>query len=121
MEIRLAADPTISNRLTLFGWIASFVIIELIWTFVGSAATHLFLEATRNNPWSSNPWVIYVGQHINFIVLFFTILIFVHHAIGLPLLRYVTNALNFRWELFWFSLLVWTAGLTIATMVTAVF
>jgi membrane protease YdiL (CAAX protease family) len=121
MEIRLAADHNISNRLTLFGWIASFVIIELIWTFVGSAATHLFLEATRNNPWSSNPWVIYVGQHINFLVLFFTILIFVHHAIGLPLLRYVTNALNFRWELFWFSLLVWTAGLTIATMVTAVF
>lgn len=121
MESQLAVNGDIGKRLTIFQWVASFVFIELVWTFVGSAATHLFLEATRDQAWSSDPWVIYVGQHVNFLILFSTILFFVVKIVGLPLVRYITDAYRFRWKLFWFSFLVWTAGVTIATIVTAIF
>lgn len=121
MESQLAVDGELGKRLTIPQWIASFIGIELVWTFVGGGATFLFLEATRNHFWSTATWVIYVGQHVNFLILFGTILLFVLKVVRVPLIRYVTNAHHFRWRLFWFSFLVWTTGIAIATIVTALF
>jgi membrane protease YdiL (CAAX protease family) len=113
----LSSDP-IGMKLPLRYWIAGFFFIELVWTFVGGAVTYLSMEGTRNFPWSSASWTIYLYQHVNFLVLFAAVAFFAHSVVRIPLRRYVTDARQFRWKLFWFAALVWLVGIGIATVVT---
>ena len=113
----LPNDP-IGMKLPLRYWIAGFFFIELVWTFVGGAVTYLSMEGTRNFPWSSASWTIYLYQHVNFLVLFAAVAFFAHSVVRIPLRRYVTDARQFRWKLFWFAALVWLVGIGIATVVT---
>lgn len=113
----LSNDP-IGMKLPLRYWIAGFFFIELVWTFVGGAVTYLSMEGTRNFPWSSASWTIYLYQHVNFLVLFAAVAFFAHSVVRIPLRRYVTDARQFRWKLFWFAALVWLVGIGIATVVT---
>ncbi len=107
------------NRLNLIQWIVCFICIELVWTFLGGASTTLFSELTRNRSWSTYSWVIYLNQHINFVVLFGSIFVFVRYILRIPLRTFITQAPRFRWKLFRFSLFVWLVGVSIATLITA--
>ena len=107
------------KRISLMTWVTSFIAIELIWTFGGGGATFLFYELTRNHLWSSSTWVVYMNQHVNFIVLLALLLVFVVYVLRTTVIRFVTDALRFRWRLFWFSFLVWFIGVAVATAVTA--
>ncbi|HCJ94176.1 MAG TPA: hypothetical protein DHV69_02880 [Sphaerochaeta sp.] len=115
----LSSDP-IGKKLPLRYWIAGFFFIELVWTFVGGAVTYLSMEGTRDFPWSSASWTMYLNQHVNFLVLFAAVAFFAHAVVRIPLRRYVTDAPQFRWKLFWFAALVWLVGIGIATVVTIV-
>jgi len=118
MEKRLVTDGPVGKRLTLSQWIIGFICIELAWTFLGGGATYLFFEATRNHQWSTVVWVDYVGQHVNFIILFIAVLLLVHHGVGTTLRQFITDAPVFRKRLFGFSSLVWFVGIGIGTILT---
>ena len=118
----LSSDPLhIRFRLTLFQWIVGFIAIEVIWTFAGSGFTYLFLEITRNHQWSAANWVMYLNHHVNFIILLGATLLFIIYGVRVSILSFVTNAPRFRWPLFRFAFLVWICGVSIATIVTAIF
>lgn len=116
-------DDSVSSllwkRISLVQWVIAFIAIELVWTFAGRGATLLFYELTRNRAWSTATWVVYMNQHVNFIVLLAILLAFVVYVLRTTVLRFVTNASRFRWRLFWFAFLIWFIGVAIATVVTA--
>jgi membrane protease YdiL (CAAX protease family) len=116
-------DDSVSSllwkRISLAQWVIAFIAIELVWTFAGRGATLLFYELTRNRAWSTATWVVYMNQHVNFIVLLAILLAFVVYVLRTTVLRFVTDATRFRWRLFWFAFLIWFIGVAIATVVTA--
>lgn len=79
----------------------------------------LFYELTRNRWFSGASWIIYLGQHVNFLVLFATIWLCIRYVIRVPIARFITDAPRFRWRLFRFAALVWFTGIAIGTIVTA--
>ena len=109
----------VGKQLTLFQWIVGFFFIELTWTFVGGGATFLVSEATRNHAYSSTSWIIYITQHVNFVILCSVLLIFIFKAVRVSFLTYITDAPSFRWRLFWFSVGVWLIGISLTMLVTA--
>ena len=116
----LLSDRYVGMRLGLGTWIIGFFFIELVWTFLGGAATFLVSEATRNRSWSSTSWTFYLIQHINFVILLGTIILFVTKAVRVPLIRFMTDGKTFRWPLFRFAAFVWLTGIVCATLVTLI-
>ena len=116
----LATEPNIGTRLSLSTWIVGFILIELVWTFLGGAVTFLVSEVTRNRPYSSASWTVYLIQHANFVVLLGTLVLFATKALRVSVLRFITDGRTFRWPLFRFALFVWLTGIASATLVTLV-
>lgn len=116
----LATEPNIGTRLSLSTWIVGFILIELVWTFLGGAVTFLVSEVTRNRPYSSASWTVYLIQHANFVVLLGTLVLFATKALRVSVLRFITDGRTFRWPLFRFALFVWFTGIASATLVTLV-
>jgi len=116
---RIDTDSSFGLRLSIFQWVACFLFIEIVWTFVGGAVTMLFFELTRNRAYSSASWLIYLGQHMNFLVLFSVIWLCTRYVLRVPLGRFVTDAPRFRWSLFRYGAIVWLVGIAIGTVVTA--
>lgn len=108
----------VGQNLSLFQWILAFFFIELTWTFVGGAVTYIVAESTRDQSYSSLPWMIYVIQHVNFLVLIGTLMFVILKAVRVSLARFITDAPRFRWPLFRFSLGVWLAGMSLATCIS---
>lgn len=110
----------VGARLSISRWIAGFLFIELVWTFVGGFATFLITEATRDYPWSSSLVTMYLLHHVNFLILLGAIVLFVTRGLRIPMIRFITNAPKFRWKLFMSSAGIWLIGVSIATVVTAI-
>ena len=121
MEVRLGTDRSIGSRLSLPHWIASFIFIEVVWTFVGGGVTHAFMRLSQNFSFSSAIWTIYVAQHLSFVVLLATLLVFIRMVVGTTFVSFVTNAPKFRWRVTGFAFLVWFVGITLVTGIRVFF
>ena len=115
MEVRLVTDRSIGSRLTLQHWIASFIFIEVVWTFVGGGVTYAFMKLSQTFAGPSAIWTLYVAQHLSFVVLLATLLIFIRVVVRTTFLSFVTNAPKFRWRITGFAFSVWFVGMILIT------
>jgi uncharacterized protein len=101
----------VGTRLSLQKWVVAFVSIELIWTFLGGLATYITASILDKFDPGMAIGSRYLLKHINFIILLFAILGFIHWGLAIQPLRFITVAHNFRWRMAFMAFWIWTLGL----------
>lgn len=110
MDRRILA-PSIGLRLSLPTWIALFVCLELVWTFLGGFFTSF---ASHLVPEPHGPIAAYLILHVNFIILLVAEVFLIRKVVRVSMVDFLTDSPRFRWKTFWFSAGIWTVGMCLA-------
>jgi len=109
--LRFEGETSVGTRLSLQKWIVAFVSIELVWTFLGGFTTYLAAGLLGKLALEMTVISRYLLTHVNFIMLLFAILGFIHWGLAIHPLRFITQAPAFRWRLAFMAFGIWTLGL----------
>jgi membrane protease YdiL (CAAX protease family) len=106
---------------SLKNWIIVFIIIELIWAFGGSLLTYYTYRFFNLFGWAQLTIIIYITNHLNFILLLLLLLYFIKEILKVDLVSYLTNSNTFRWSLFFKAFLIWFSAMLGASLLLFVF
>ncbi|GEM_PF-674717 len=112
-------EPAVGTRLSVQKWIVAFISIELVWTFLGGFTTYLAAGLLGKLAPEITMISRYLLKHINFIILLFAIVGFIHWGLTIPTLRFITQAPAFRWRLAFMAFGIWTLGLGLLAIALA--
>lgn len=97
--------------LSLFEWIIALVLIVSVWLIFGRHLTTLFVGLLNRFKVPPTTLLFYLQQHLHFILLALTLLLFIWRVVKSPLKTFVTNSPKFRWPLFFFAFGVWIVAI----------
>ncbi len=106
------------ERLTLLEWIVSLVLIVVVWLFLGGRLTFLFVELVARFGIVPSTLLLYVQQHLHFLILAGALALFIFKVVRTPLRVYLSDSPSFRWPLFFFAFGVWIVGITLFMLAT---
>ncbi|MDX9810046.1 MAG: CPBP family intramembrane glutamic endopeptidase [Sphaerochaetaceae bacterium] len=112
----LEFSPAFPVRLSVPVWAASFIIIELIWTFAGGFVTFQtdrLVQLVKINEMLKA----YLTLHVNFIVLLIVLLIFLRLVAKTSFTAFITESKSIRWSLMFTSALIWSGAIGIITII----
>ncbi len=109
------------ERLSLFEWIVSLVLIVAVWLFLGGRLTSLFMGFVVRLGIALSPLLLYFQQHLHFLVLLAALAFFIFKVVRTPLRSYVSDSPTFRWPLFFFAFGVWIVAITLFMVGTHLF
>ncbi|MDD4842428.1 MAG: hypothetical protein PHH80_10865, partial [Sphaerochaetaceae bacterium] len=90
----MSPSPIGQNDLSLPVWVASFIFIELMWTFIGSFITH-YTEIGLRRVIQDTTLIAFVTLNMNFIVLLVLILLFIKFVLKTSILSFLTSHKKF--------------------------
>ncbi len=106
------------ERLTLLEWVVSLVLIVAVWLLLGGRLTSLFMGFVVRFGIVPSPLLLYVQQHLHFLILAGALALFIFKVVRTPLRVYLSDSPTFRWPLFFFAFGVWIVGITLFIGVT---
>jgi membrane protease YdiL (CAAX protease family) len=104
-----------TNSFSFKTLLIGFVVIQLSWTFLGTALT-LLIE-----PFGSSLIFQYFLIHLNFILLFALFLIFIKVILKTKVTTFISDAPTFRYSLFFISFFIWLGAMVGATILLSFF